>query len=372
MLKEGDIISGSTYGKIFKISTWGESHGKAIGVVIDGCPAGVYICEYDIQKELDKRKPNSSKYATKRAEDDKVIIMSGIFDGKTTGTPISLIVHNKDYISKDYNNIKDIYRPSHADFTYDKKYGFRDYRGGGRASARETIARVCAGAIAKKILTDLGINILAYTSSVGHIKLKKIDLSHIYENPLKMPCKEAVKEATIFLDNLIKEKNSIGGTAHCEIAGLKAGIGEPVFEKLDAMLSMAIMSIGATKGIEFGLGFLASEKKASQYNDVFYSENEQILKKTNNSGGILGGMSDSSKITINIAFKPTPSISIPQNTINTKLENTNIEIKGRHDPFIVPRAIPIIESMVAITLLDYILINMTKKIDCVKYAYLNF
>nr|WP_317367230.1 chorismate synthase [uncultured Tyzzerella sp.] len=371
-MKEGDIISGSTFGNIFKISTWGESHGKAMGVVIDGCPAGVYICEDDIQKELDKRKPNNSKYATKRAEEDKVIIMSGIFEGKTTGTPISLIVHNKDYISKDYTNIKDIYRPSHADFTYDRKYGFRDYRGGGRASARETVARVCAGAIAKKILTDLGINILAYTSSVGNIKLKNIDLSYINENPLKMPCKEAVKEATTFLDNLIKEHNSIGGTAHCEIDGLKAGIGEPVFEKLDAMLSMAIMSIGATKGIEFGLGFLASEKKASEYNDIFYNHKNKIDKKTNNSGGILGGISDSSKITINIAFKPTPSISIPQNTINTNLENENIVIKGRHDPFIVPRAIPIIESMVAITLLDYILINTTKKIECIKYAYLNF
>ncbi len=298
--------------------------------------------------------------------------MSGVFNGKTTGTPISLIVHNKDYISKDYDNIKDIYRPSHADFTYDKKYGFRDYRGGGRASARETVARVCAGAIAKKILTDFGINILAYTSSVGNIKVKNIDLSYINENPLKIPCKDTFKKATALLDNLIKENNSIGGTAYCEITGLKAGIGEPVFEKLDAMLSMAIMSIGATKGIEFGLGFLASEKKGSEYNDNFYSKNGKVLKKTNNSGGILGGISDGSKITINIAFKPTPSISLPQHTINTSLENKEIMIKGRHDPFIVPRAIPIIESMVAITLIDYILVNITKKIDCVKKAYLNF
>ena len=298
--------------------------------------------------------------------------MSGIFKGKTTGTPISLIVHNKDYISKDYNNIKDIYRPSHADFTYDKKYGFRDYRGGGRASARETVARVCAGAIAKKILLDLGINILAYTSSVGNIKVKNIDLDYINKNPLKIPCEETAKKAIQLLDNLINENNSIGGTAYCEITGLKAGIGEPVFEKLDAMLSKAIMSIGATKGIEFGLGFLASEKKGNQYNDIFYSENNEVLKKSNNSGGILGGISDGSKITMNIAFKPTPSISIPQDTINNNLENVNVTIKGRHDPFIIPRAIPIIEAMVAITLLDYILINMTRKIECVKNAYFNF
>nr|WP_250278999.1 chorismate synthase [[Clostridium] colinum] len=365
-------MSGSIYGNIFKISTWGESHGKAIGVVIDGCPSGVYICEEDIQKELDKRKPNINKYSTKREEEDKVIIMSGVFEGKTTGTPISLIIFNKDYISKDYDNIKDIYRPSHSDFTYDKKYGFRDYRGGGRASGRETIGRVCAGAIAKKVLKDLGINILAYTSSVGKIKLKNIDFSYINESPLKIPSKETTKEAMIFLDNIIKENNSIGGTARCEISGLKAGIGEPVFQKLDAILSMAIMSIGATKGIEFGLGFLASEKKATEYNDCFYVKNNTVSKATNNSGGVLGGLSDGDKILINVAFKPTPSISIPQNTINTSLKNETIKIKGRHDPFIVPRAIPIIEAMVAITLLDYILINMTKKIDCVKYSYLNF
>ena len=371
-MKEGDIISGSIYGNIFKISTWGESHNKGIGVVIDGCPAGVEICEEDIQKDLNRRKPNNSKYATKRAEEDKVIIYSGIFEGKTTGTPISLMVLNKDQISKDYDNIKNIYRPSHADFTYDQKYGFRDYRGGGRASGRETIGRVCAGAIAKKILKELNINVLAYTFSVGNIKCKNIDLDYINENSLKMPCKEASVKAMNFLDNLIKESDSIGGTACCEITGLKAGIGEPVFQKLDAMLSMAIMSIGATKGIEFGLGFLASEKKGSEYNDPFYSHNNKVLKKTNHSGGILGGISDGDKITINVAFKPTPSIAIEQETINKSLENTKISIKGRHDPFIVPRALPIIEAMVYITLLDYILINMTKKIDCVKNAYLNF
>lgn len=371
-MKEGDNISGSTYGKIFKISTWGESHNKAIGVVIDGCPAGVEICEDDIQQQLNKRKPNNSKYATKRVEDDKVTILSGIFEGKTTGTPISLIVFNNNYISKDYDNIKDVYRPSHADYTYDKKYGFRDYRGGGRASARETIGRVCAGAIAKKILSQLDIHIFAYTSSVGHIKPKNIDLDYVNENSLKLPCRQAFNDATIFLDDILKKGDSVGGTAHCEIVGLKPGIGEPVFEKLDAMLAMAIMSIGATKGVQFGLGFLSSKQTGSTYNDSFLVKNNKVLKKTNNSGGILGGISDGDNITIDIAFKPTPSISVQQNTINKNLKNENITIKGRHDPFIVPRAIPVIEAMVAITLLDYILINTTKKIDCLKCAYFNF
>ena len=282
------------------------------------------------------------------------------------------MVLNKEQISKDYENIKDIFRPSHADFTYNKKYGFRDYRGGGRASARETIGRVCAGAIAKKILKDLGIDILTYTFSVGNIKVENIDLSYIDKNPLKIPCKKTAEKCMQLLDELIKNNNSVGGTAYCEIKGLKAGIGEPVFEKLDAMLSMAIMSIGATKGIEFGLGFLSSEKIGSEYNDTFYNENGKVLKNTNNSGGILGGISDGDKITIKVAFKPTPSISIEQDTINSDLENTSIKIKGRHDPFIVPRALEVIEAMVSITLLDYILIGITRKIDCVKNAYLNF
>lgn len=367
-------MSISTYGNIFKICTFGESHGKGLGVVIDGCPAGIYISPQDIQNELDRRKPNKSKYSTKRAEPDKVEIISGIFDGKTTGTPISLIVFNKDFISKDYSDIKDIYRPSHADYTYDKKYGFRDYKGGGRSSGRETLARVCAGAIAKKVLHILDINILAYTKSVGNIKLDytDFDISYINKNSLCIPSKKTYEKSLLYLDEIIAKGDSIGGTVFCEITGVKAGIGEPVFNKLDAMLSMAIMSIGSVRGIEFGLGFLSSEQKGSTYNDEFYANNKKVYKKTNNSGGILGGISDGSNINFNVAFKPTPSISILQNTISTNLENTQIQIKGRHDPFIVPRAIPVIEAMTAITLLDYILINMTRKIDCVKSAYFNF
>lgn len=368
------FISGSIYGNIFKVSTWGESHGKGLGVVIDGCPSGLFLSEEDIQKELNKRKPNSSKYTTKRNEEDIVTIMSGVFEGKTTGTPISLIVFNEDQNSKDYSSIKNVYRPSHADFTYDKKYRFRDYRGGGRASGRETLTRVCAGAIAKKILTELNINILAYTSSIGNIKIdeKNIDLSYINKNPLLMPCEKTSKKAMNYLDKCISLKDSLGGIIHCDILGLKAGIGEPVFDKLDAAISKSILSIGATKGIEFGLGFASSRCKGSNYNDEFYVNNKKVLKNTNNSGGILGGLSDGSNISFNVAFKPTPSISLPQNTINKNLENENISIKGRHDPCIVPRAVVVVEAMTSITVLDYILINMTKRIDYIKNAYLNF
>lgn len=371
-MKEGDNISGSIYGTIFKISTWGESHGKAIGVVVDGCPSGVYLCEEDIQKELDKRKPNTAKYSTKRKEDDKVTILSGIFEGKTTGTPISLIVFNNDAKSRDYSNIKNVYRPSHADFTYDKKYGFRDYRGGGRASGRETIGRVCAGAIAKKILLDLGVNIIGYTLAVSDIHIKNKDFNYINQNSLKLPCEEAYKEANLLLEKVANSKNSVGGIACIEVKGLKAGIGEPVFDKLDASLSKALISIGATKGIQFGLGFLSSSKMGSEYNDEFYSENGKVLKSSNNSGGILGGISDGDDIVIEIAFKPTPSISLQQNTINNNFENEKINIVGRHDSFIVPRAIPVLEAMTAITILDYILLNITTKIDCVKNAYFNY
>lgn len=366
------FISGSTYGNIFKITSWGESHQKGIGVVIDGCPAGILLNEFDIQKELNKRKPNSSKYTTKRAEDDIIEIMSGVFEGKTTGTPISLIVFNKDHNSKDYSHLKDIYRPSHSDYSYDKKYGFRDYLGGGRASGRETIARVCAGAVAKKVLEILGISILAYTKSIGKINCENIDLAQISENPLLMPSNKSAEKAINLLEETMKKGDSLGGIIHCKVNGLKAGIGEPVFDKLDACISKAILSIGATKGIEFGLGFNSSKLLGSEYNDEFFAIENEIFKKSNNSGGILGGISDGFELNFNVAFKPTPSISLPQNSINKNYENINIEIKGRHDPCIVPRAVPIVESMCAITILDYILINMTKKIDCIKSAYFNF
>ncbi len=371
-MKEGDSISGSNYGRIFRISTWGESHGKAIGVVIDGCPSGLLLCEEDIQIELDKRKPSSYKHSTKRKEEDKVTILSGVFQGKTTGTPISLMVFNNDYISKDYSNIKDIYRPSHADYTYDKKYGIRDYRGGGRASGRETVARVCAGAIAKKILRELNIQVIGYVKSIGNISMETKDIDYIDKNPLKMACPLAYKKAEAYLEKIVNYKDSIGGVIALEVKGLKAGIGEPVFEKLDAMISMALMSIGATKGIEFGLGFSSSNTRGSLYNDEFYYDDNELKKSSNNSGGILGGLSDGFDININLAFKPTPSIAKEQNTVDKNMKNRKIEIKGRHDSFILPRALPVAEAMVCITLVDYILLNLTTKMESIKSGYFNF
>lgn len=364
-----NFISGSIYGNIFKISTWGESHGKAIGVVIDGCPSGILLNENDIQIELDKRKPNQNKYTTQRNEDDKINIMSGVFEGKTTGTPISMMVFNKDFISKDYDNIKDVYRPSHADYTYNQKYNFRDYRGGGRSSGRETLARVCAGAIAKKILKQLGVNIIAYVSSIGDIKIKEVDLDFINKNDFNIPCRKSETKIKSLLDDVINDKNSVGGTIYCEVNGLKSGIGEPVFNKLDAMLAHAILSIGATKGIEFGAGFKSSELKGSEYNDEFYFKDDKVIKYTNNCGGLLGGISDGSQIFFNTTFKPTPSIAKPQKTINTNLENIEICITGRHDPCILPRAVVVVEAMTAITILDFILLDLTSNIENIKKLY---
>lgn len=361
----------SIFGNIFKISTWGESHGKGVGVVIDGCPAGISLNEEDIQLELDKRKPNNSRYATKRNEEDEVIIMSGVFEDVTTGTPISIMVLNKDFISSDYSDIKDIFRPSHADYTYYKKYGTRDYRGGGRASGRETVARVCAGAVAKKVLSELGVNIVAYTSGIGGIKIEEVDTNYINLNLLRTPCKNTIESMKSVISNAMKDGNSVGGSVCCEVSGLKAGIGEPVFGKLDGILASAIMSIGGTKGVEFGKGFLSISMLGSDYNDGFYAEDGQVSKKTNNSGGILGGITDGSKIKINVAFKPTPSISIKQHTVDKHLTNRQIEIKGRHDPCIVPRAVVVVEAMVSVVLVDYILISLTNNIHNIKKYYDN-
>lgn len=350
-------MAGSSFGTHFKITTWGESHGKALGVTIDGCPSGIPLCEEDIQKELDRRKPGSNPYGTKRQESDTAIILSGVFEGKTTGTPITIAVYNSDYHSSDYNNIADKYRPGHADYGYQSKYGFRDYRGGGRSSGRETLSRVAAGAVAKKILAEIGIDITAYTLSIGpiHTDRKKLDINERFNNPLVMPDKEAAKKAAEYLDECIKNGDSSGGIAECIISGVPAGIGEPVFDKLDAVLSMAILSIGAVKGIEFGAGFEAATLKGSENNDPFIIENGKIKKLSNNSGGILGGISDGSDIVFRAAFKPTPSISTPQNTVTTSNTNAEIIIKGRHDPIIVPRAIVVLEAMSAIVIVDMIM-----------------
>ena len=362
-------MSGSVYGKNFQISTWGESHGVALGVVIDGCPSGIYLCEEDIQKELDKRKPGSNPYATKRKESDKVEILSGIFEGKTTGTPISLIVYNQDQRSKDYGNIKDNIRPAHADYTFNEKYGFRDYRGGGRSSGRETLSRVAGGAIAKKILKELNIDIKAFTYSIGEYKISKVNLSEMEENLLLMPDLDTALMAQAFLDNCIEKENSAGGIIQCEVSNLKAGIGETVFDKLDASLAKAMISIGAVKGIEFGLGFESTRISGYENNDEFYFQNNKVQKYTNNSGGVLGGLSDGSKISFKVAFKPTPSIHKTQKTINTNNENIEINIKGRHDPVIIPRAVVVVEAMCAITLVDLIFSNMFSKMSSIKNLY---
>lgn len=366
-------MAGSTFGTIFKITTWGESHGKGVGVVVDGCPAGLPLCEEDIQLFLNRRKPGQSSYTTPRKEDDSVEILSGVFEGKTTGTPISLVVYNKNQQSKDYSDIASYYRPGHADYTFDKKYGFRDYRGGGRSSGRETIGRVAAGAIACKILNELGITLLTYTSSIGpiHINPSTFDASVISKNPLYMPDADAAENAAAYLDACIAEQNSSGGVVECIVSGMPAGIGDPVFEKLDANLAKAIFSIGAVKGFEIGDGFEAARATGRVNNDSFIrKENGSIGKATNHSGGVLGGMSDGSDLILRAAIKPTPSVSATQHTVNQNGEEISINIKGRHDPVIVPRAVVVVEAMTAITIVDLLFTNMSAQMKHLKDFYL--
>lgn len=365
-------MAGSSFGNIFKITTWGESHGAGIGVIVDGCPAGLALCEDDIQKFLDRRKPGQSKFTTARKEDDAVEILSGVFDGKTTGTPISMIVYNKTQRSSDYSEIAGYYRPGHADYTFDEKYGFRDYRGGGRSSGRETIGRVAAGAIANKLLNELGIEVTAYTSSIGNISINRdnFDFDEIQNNRLYMPDKEAALKAEEYLNKCIKEKNSSGGSVECIIKNVPAGIGDPVFEKLNANLAKAICSIGAVKAFEIGDGTSVSKATGLENNDSFYyDEQHNVKKQTNHAGGILGGISDGSDIFLRASFKPTPSIYAKQNTINKAGDNIEIEIKGRHDPIIVPRAVVVVEAMAAITVFDSLLLNMSAKLDKIKIYY---
>lgn len=366
-------MAGSTFGTIFKITTWGESHGKALGVVIDGCPAGLELSETDIQTYLNRRKPGQSNITTPRKEADEVEILSGVFEGKTTGTPISLMVRNTSQISKDYSDIASYYRPGHADYTFDAKYGFRDYRGGGRSSGRETIGRVAAGAIASKILMQLGIQIQAYTRSIGPIE---IDYSHfdntaILETKTAMPDREADEKAVKYLEESMKKLDSTGGVMECVIIGAPAGIGDTVFEKLDANLAKAMMSIGAVKAVEIGDGVSVSQAAGSTNNDAFCMKDGQISKKTNHNGGILGGMSDGSPIIIRAHVKPTPSIFSTQDTVNQSGEEIQINIKGRHDPIIVPRAVVVMECMTAITLLDAMMLNMSARMDSLEKFYKN-
>ena len=365
-------MAGSTYGTIYRISTWGESHGAGIGVVIDGCPAGLTLTPEDIQNFLDRRKPGQSAFTTARAESDTVQIQSGVFEGRTLGTPISLFVPNKDQHSKDYSNIMNTYRPGHADYTFDRKYGLRDYRGGGRSSGRETIGRVAGGAVASLILRDLGIRLLTYTKAIGPVAIDPahFDPDVIHTNPLYMPDEYAAKEAADYLKTCISEKDSAGGIIECRVTGLPAGLGETVFDKLDANLAKAILSIGAVKGFEIGDGFAAAASRGSENNDSFMPAGRgAIAKATNHAGGTLGGMSDGDTLIFRAAVKPTPSIAQPQQTVNKFGEPVKLVISGRHDPVIVPRAVVVVESMAAMTILDLLLINMSAKLENIKRFY---
>lgn len=364
-------MAGSTYGRLFTITTWGESHGKGIGVVIDGCPAGLPLNEEDIQIYLDRRKPGQSKFTTQRNEADAVQILSGVFEGKTTGTPISLVVFNMDQRSRDYGDIATYYRPGHADYTFDEKYGFRDYRGGGRSSGRETIGRVAAGAIAAKLLKELGIDVHAYATTIGPVQIDRaaFDLEESLSNPVGMPDKAAADAAQEYLNECMKNQDSCGGIIECTITGMPAGVGDPVFEKLDANLAKAMLSIGSVKGFELGDGFAVAASNGSTNNDAFTMTDGHIFKATNHAGGTLGGISDGSPILFRVAVKPTPSISQTQRTVNQSGEEIDISIKGRHDPIIVPRAIVVVEAMAALTVLDLLLTNMSAKLENLKKIY---
>lgn len=365
-------MAGSIYGDIFKVSTWGESHGKGVGVVVDGCPAGIRLCEDDIQKFLDRRKPGETKYATPRKEADEVEILSGVFEGRTTGTPISMIVRNTSQRSQDYTEIASYYRPGHADFTFDEKYGFRDYRGGGRSSARETIGRVAGGAVARKILDELQIEISAYVTSIGEIEIDraKMSVDNIEKSPIRMPDLEASARAEEFLCEQMQRHDSAGGVIECVIKGVPAGIGEPVFGKLDAALAQAVMSVGAVKGVEIGDGFAAARASGSDNNDPFcIGPTGNVEKSSNHAGGILGGMSDGSPIILRAAFKPTPSIFREQQTVNRSGEQIRVQIKGRHDPVIVPRAVAVVEAMAALAVVDKMFVGMTSRMDKIVKFY---
>ena len=364
-------MAGSSFGNIFRITTWGESHGKALGVVVDGVPAGLTLSEADIQAFLDRRKPGQTSISTPRVEADQVEILSGVFEGRTTGTPISMLVRNTSQKSGDYSEIASYYRPGHADYTFDEKYGFRDYRGGGRSSGRETISRVAAGAIASKILKSMEIDVYAYTTAIGGISIdyEKFERDNILALPTAMPDTDANAKAMEYLQIARANCDSVGGIMECKVTGLPAGLGDTVFEKLDANLAKAIMSIGAVKAVEIGDGVNVAFSYGSDNNDAFFMNGGEISKKTNHSGGILGGMSDGDDVIIRAYVKPTPSIFSPQQTVNRAHEDIEIQIKGRHDPIIVPRAVVVMESMTAITILDALLLNMTARLDKIQEFY---
>lgn len=356
---------GNTFGNIFKLTSFGESHGLSIGGIIDGCPSNIELNFDLIQQELDRRKPGQSVIVTQRKEADIVEFQSGIFEGKTTGTPIGFIIKNKNQKSKDYSHNIDVFRPSHADYTYDQKYGIRDYRGGGRSSARETAVRVVAGAIAKQILFQKGITIQAYVSQVGEIAVTKsyqdLDLSLTDDNMVRCPDQSIALVMESLIKSIKKTGDTIGGMVTCVIKNTPVGVGEPVFERLNAELAKAMFSINAVKGFELGSGFDCIEMKGSQHNDEFFVENNEVKTKTNFSGGVQGGISNGEDIYFNVAFKPVATLIQKQNTINSKNEAVELTGKGRHDPCVVPRAVPIVEAMSALVILDYLMIKKSRE-----------
>jgi len=358
---------GNSFGKLFKISTFGESHGVALGVVLEGCPAGLTIDEEKIRLEMQRRKPGQSKITTQRKEDDAIEILSGVFEGKSTGTPIGIVIRNADQKSKDYSHISDKFRPSHADYTYFEKYGIRDYRGGGRSSARETAARVAAGAIAKQLLAHYGISLQAFVTQVGDLKLEKpyqeMNLSLAEENIIRCPDPEMADKMIQLIDRVRLERDTIGGVVTCVIKNTPAGIGEPVFERLHAELGKAMLSINAVKGFEYGSGFDGVRMRGSQHNDAFVNDGGQIKTKTNYSGGIQGGISNGEDIYFRVAFKPVATIMQDQESLNEAGETITVSGKGRHDPCVVPRAVPIVEAMAALVIADYLLISKTNKLQ---------
>ena len=355
-------MSGSSFGKLFKITTWGESHGRGLGVVIEGCPAGLPIKESEIQLELNRRRTGQSKVTTTRKEGDQIQIMSGVFRGKTTGTPISLLVENEDADSSKYELIKDLYRPGHADYTYDMKYGFRDYRGGGRSSARETVGRVAAGAIAKKLLARERIKIIGFTRQVGKHIAKNIDYREIENNIVRCPDNKIAEKMINSIMRARKKGDSLGGVVEVIAKGVPAGLGEPVFDRLDADLAKAVMSMPAVKGVEIGVGFQSAIMTGSECNDVFAMKNKKVITTTNNAGGILGGISNGMDIVIRLVVKPTSSINKAQDTVTQQGKEAEIRVEGRHDPCVATRAVPIAEAMVAITLIDHLYRNKSAQL----------
>ncbi len=354
-------MAGNSFGTLFRLISFGESHGNAVGGVIEGVTPGLVVDVDFIQHQLDRRRPGQSAITTPRDEKDRVVILSGVFEGRATGTPIGFIINNTDQRSHDYGNIAQAFRPSHADFTYDSKYGLRDYRGGGRSSARETIARVVAGAIARLMLKEQGVTIQAYTSAVGPVKLNKhysaMNLDSAEDNMVRCPDKDVAQQMIDFIQEIRQRKDTVGGVITCVVKNVPAGWGEPVFDKLHAMLGHAMLSINAVKGFEYGSGFEGTQLLGSAHNDLFYIDGERVRTRTNHSGGIQGGISNGEDIYFNVAFKPIATVLYEQKTVNKEGDEIDLTVKGRHDPCVLPRAVPIVEAMAAMVLADMMLIN---------------